>query len=65
MPHRIITSMDKIYIIAGNLTVWLSASLTTFTFSGEDFRAWTSWGMGLIVGILTIAKLLKNRTPKK
>ena len=53
--------MDKFYILAGNFTVWLSASLTTFAFTGEDFRAWTSWGLGCVVGILTIIKLWKGK----
>ena len=56
--------MDKIYILAGNLTVWLSASLTNFAFTGEDFRAWTSWGFGAILSILTAIKLWKGRAPK-
>tara|TARA_R110001599_G_scaffold348707_1_gene576217 strand:- start:4044 stop:4265 length:222 start_codon:yes stop_codon:yes gene_type:complete len=64
MSHRIITSMDKIYILSGNLTVWLFTGLTTFAFTGEEFRAWTSWGLGCVVGVLTIIKLCKGKKSK-
>ena len=56
--------MDKIYILSGNLTVWLFTGLTTFAFTGEEFRAWTSWGLGCVVGVLTIIKLCKGKKSK-
>ena len=53
-------TMDYIKYLGGNVVAAGNAVVQTVAFTGSDFRTWTSWGVAILVGILTIAKLLKD-----
>lgn len=58
-------NMIGVKIIAGNLVVWfntfLQSTLFADTTAAGEFRAWTSWGFGVVISVFTIRKYLIDR----
>lgn len=66
MHHSI--TMDYIKYLAGNIIATGSAVAQTAQIAPTEFRAWTSWGIAILVGVFTIIKIIldirKNHRPK-
>ena len=57
-------TMDYLKYLGGNIIATGSAVAQTTTFTGSDFRTWTSWSVAILVGILTAAKLIRDMRKK-
>jgi len=56
---------NYIKIAGANVVSWWNANFQLGTsFDGESFRIWTSWAIALLVGILTVFKIIKDLRKK-